>query len=83
MNGRVVDVVIVGRCSGIVGVVVSTCSFRAFIDSWFWHRTFDPWKVSRRCWNQLSSVLQHRNWRAPSSVVENDDYEVAKLYIEY
>ena len=39
--------------------------------------------------NQLSaasphlSVLQHRNWRASSLVVEPDDYEVAKLYFEY
>ena len=39
--------------------------------------------------NQLSaaslhlSVLQHRNWRASSSVVDPDDYQVAKLYLEY
>ena len=29
------------------------------------------------------SVLHHRNGRAPSSVVEPDDYQVAKLYLEY
>jgi len=29
------------------------------------------------------SVLQQRNWRASSLVVERDDYEVAKLYLEY
>ena len=29
------------------------------------------------------SVLQHRNLRASSLVVEPDDYEVAKLYLEY
>ena len=39
--------------------------------------------------NQLSaasphlSVLQHRNWIASISVVDPDDYEVAKLYFEY
>ena len=42
-----------------------------------------------RATNQLSpanlhlSVLQHRNWRAPSLVVKTDDYEVAKLYIQH
>jgi len=29
------------------------------------------------------SILQHRNWRASSLVVDPDDYEVAKLYLEY
>ena len=29
------------------------------------------------------SVLNHKNWRSPSSVVDPDDYQVAKLYLEY
>ena len=39
--------------------------------------------------NQLSaaslylSVLQHMHWRASISVVNRDDYEVARLYLEY
>ena len=39
--------------------------------------------------NQLSaaslhlSVLQHMNWRASSSVINYDNYEVARLYLEY
>ena len=35
------------------------------------------------CCSLHSSVLQHRNWRASSSVVEINDYEVAKLYFKY
>ena len=39
--------------------------------------------------NELSAaslhllVLQHRNWRASISVVDRDDYKVAKLYLVY
>jgi len=29
------------------------------------------------------SVLQHSSWGASSSVVDRDDNEVAKLYLEY
>ena len=35
------------------------------------------------CLSLHLSVLQHRNWRASSLVVDPDDYEVAKLYFEY
>ena len=35
------------------------------------------------CCSLHLSVLQHRNWRASSSVVDRDDYKVAKLYLEY
>ena len=69
---------LVGFISNIDEPLTTPISILIWVDS-----SRSPSNEQSCCCSLHLPVLQHRNWRASISVVDRDDYQVAKLYLKY